>query len=31
MRRILCWMLILGLVISLGVLGCAKKEKGVRF
>ncbi|TSA07845.1 MAG: hypothetical protein D4R73_09505 [Deltaproteobacteria bacterium] len=27
MRRTLCWILILGLVISLGIVGCAKKEE----
>ncbi len=30
MKRTLCWMLILGLVISLGMLGCAKKEKELK-
>lgn len=29
MRRTLCWMLILGLIISLGMVGCAKKEENV--
>ena len=27
MKRTCCWMLIIGLVISLGMLGCAKEEK----
>lgn len=27
MKRIFCWMLIIGLIISLGMLGCAKKEE----
>lgn len=27
MKRTLCWMLILGLIISVGMFGCAKKEK----
>lgn len=30
MKRTLCWMLILGLLISLGMLGCAKKEKEIK-
>ena len=30
MKRTLCWMLILGLVISLGMVGCAKKEKEIK-
>lgn len=30
MRRTLCWMLILGLVISFGVFGCAKKESEIK-
>ncbi len=30
MKRTLCWMLILGLIISLGMLGCAKKEKEIK-
>ena len=30
MKRTLCWMLILGLVISLGILGCTKKEKEIK-
>lgn len=28
MKRTLCWVLIIGLLISLGMLGCAKKEEG---
>ena len=27
MKRILCWIIIIGLVVSLGMLGCAKQEK----
>ena len=30
MKRTLCWMLILGLVISFGTIGCAKKEKEIK-
>ena len=30
MKRTLCWMSILGLVISLGMLGCAKKENEIK-
>ncbi|NVL89905.1 MAG: penicillin-binding protein activator [Desulfobacterales bacterium] len=30
MKRAFCWMLILGLVISLGMLGCAKKDKEIK-
>ncbi|MCK4389298.1 MAG: ABC transporter substrate-binding protein [Desulfobacterales bacterium] len=30
MKRTLCWVLILGLVISLGMIGCAKKEKEIK-
>ncbi len=30
MKRTLCWMLILGIVISLGMLGCAKEEKEIK-
>ena len=30
MKRTLCWMLILGIVISLGMLSCTKKEKEIK-
>ncbi|MBM4141766.1 MAG: hypothetical protein FJ242_09880 [Nitrospira sp.] len=30
MKRTLCWILILGLIISLGMLGCAKKESEIK-
>ncbi len=30
MKRAICWMLIIGLMISLGMVGCAKKEEEIR-
>lgn len=30
MKRTLCWMFILGLVVSVGMIGCAKKEKEIK-
>ena len=30
MKRLFCWILILGLIISLGMFGCTKKEKEIR-
>jgi len=30
MKRTLCWVLILGLVISIGMVGCAKKEEQIK-